>query len=159
MVDNGIVVLSLFDGMSTGQLALEEVGIKVKKYYASEIKPVAIKFTQHHFPNTIQLGDVRNIDVSKLDKIDIILSGSPCQDLSIIGKRAGINGKKSSLFWEFIKILKEIRKYNPDVLFFQENVAKGVDPNSLREISDALDILPVRINSSLVTAQMRDRVI
>lgn len=93
-------VLSLFNGMNTGRQALENVGIKVHKYYSSEIKPYAIELTQHHFPDTIQVGDVTKWREWDIDwkSIDLVLSGSPCQDLSAAGKRAGINGKKSSFF-------------------------------------------------------------
>ena len=151
-------VISLFNGMNTGRQALENVGIKVDKYYSSEIKTYAIELTQHHFPDTIQVGDVTkwrewNIDWSS---IDLILSGSPCQDLSAAGKRAGINGKKSSLFFVFVEILEHIKALNPKVLFLQENVgsAPKIDVGIM---SRALGIYPVRINSSLVTAQLRDR--
>ena len=98
-------VVSLFNGMNTGRQALENIGIKVNKYYSSEIKPYAIQLTQHHFPDTIQVGDVTKWKEWDIDwqSIDLILSGSPCQDLSAAGKRAGINGNKSSLFFTFIE--------------------------------------------------------
>lgn len=153
-----MVVLSLFNGMNTGRQALENQGFKVKKYYSSEIKPYAIQLTQHHFPDTIQLGDILNWREWDIDwqSIDLILSGSPCQDLSAAGKRAGINGKKSSLFFVFIDILEHIKLLNPNVLFFQENV--GSAPKlDIGIMSRALGVYPVRINSSLLTAQMRDR--
>jgi DNA-cytosine methyltransferase len=151
-------VVSLFNGMNTGRQALENVGIKVDKYYSSEIKPYAIELTQHHFPDTIQVGDVTkwrewNIDWSS---IDLVLSGSPCQDLSAAGKRAGITGKKSSLFFVFVDILNHIRELNPKVLFLQENVGSA-RKEDVGIMSRALGVYPVRINSSLVTAQLRDR--
>ena len=98
-------VVSLFNGMNTGRQALENVGIKVNKYYSSEIKPYAIELTQFHFPDTIQVGDIRNWKTWDIDwkSIDLILSGSPCQDLSLAGKRAGINGSKSNLFFIFVE--------------------------------------------------------
>ena len=131
-------VLSLFNGMSTGHTALDNVGIKVDKYYSSEIKPAAIKLT---------------IDWAS---IDMVLSGSPCQDLSIAGKRKGLEGERSSLFWVFVEIFRTIQKLNPYVLFLQENV--GSAPKSdIGIMSRALGVYPVRINSKLVTAQMRDR--
>ena len=151
-------VLSLFNGMNTGRQALENVGIKVNKYYSSEIKPYAIELTQHHFPDTIQVGDVtkwRDWDID-WSTIDLVLSGSPCQDLSAAGKRAGLNGSKSSLFFEFVDILNHIKKVNPNVLFLQENVGSA-SKLDVGIMSRLLGVYPVRINSSLVTAQLRDR--
>jgi len=151
-------VLSLFNGMSTGHQAFKNLDIPVSKYYSSEIKPFAIKLTQHHFPNTIQLGNILNWKEWDIDwkSIDVVLSGSPCKDLSIAGKRKGINGSNSGLFWLFIEILNHIKELNPNVLFFQENVGSA-DKKDIRIMSDALGVLPVRFNSSLVTAQQRDR--
>jgi DNA (cytosine-5)-methyltransferase 3A len=144
--------------MNTGRQALENVGIKVKKYYSSEIKPYAIELTQHHFPDTIQVGDVTKWKEWDIDwkSIDLVLSGSPCQDLSAAGKRAGINGKKSSLFFTFVEILEHIKLLNPNVLFLQENVGSA-SKLDVGIMSRALGVYPVRINSSLVTAQLRDR--
>ena len=88
-------VLSLFDGMSCGQIALKELGIEPDIYYASEIDKFAIKQTQLNFPNTIQLGDVRNIKVTDLERIDLILGGSPCYNLSMIGRREGLSTKEN----------------------------------------------------------------
>jgi len=151
-------VVSLFNGMNTGRQALENVGIKVKKYYSSEIKPYAIELTQHHFPDTIQVGDVTKWKEWDIDwkSIDLILSGSPCQDLSAAGKRAGINGSRSSLFFVFVEILEHIKKLNPKVLFLQENVGSA-SKLDVGIMSRALGVYPVRINSKLVTAQLRDR--
>ena len=100
----GITVLSLFDGMSCGQIALEKAGIKVDNYFASEIKKHAIETTQKNYPNTIQLGDITNIKASDLPKIDLLIGGSPCQDLSVCGKSKGIQGERSGLFFTFIEI-------------------------------------------------------
>ncbi len=151
-------VVSLFNGMSTGHLALHNLGVKVDKYYSSEIKPYAIELTQHHFPDTIQLGDVTKWKEWDVDwkSIDLILSGSPCQDLSQAGKKAGINGKKSSLFFTFIEILEHIKSLNPRVLFLQENVGSA-SKLDVGIMSRSLGVYPVRINSSLLVAQMRDR--
>jgi site-specific DNA-cytosine methylase len=151
-------VVSLFNGMNTGRQALENVGIKVKKYYSSEIKPYAIELTQHHFPDTIQVGDVIKWKEWDIDwkSIDLILSGSPCQDLSAAGKRAGISGSRSSLFFVFVEILEHIKKLNPKVLFLQENVGSA-SKLDVGIMSRALGVYPVRINSKLVTAQLRDR--
>lgn len=145
-------VLSLFDGMSCGQQALDRLEIKVDKYFASEIKPHAIKVTQHNYPNTIQLGDVKNIKASDLPKIDLLIGGSPCQDFSIANKeRKGLQGEKSGLFYEYLRLLKEC---NPKY-FLLENVA--MDDFSYNTISHLLGTFPVDINSSLVSAQMRQR--
>jgi DNA-cytosine methyltransferase len=151
-------VVSLFNGMNTGRQALENVGIKVNKYYSSEIKPYAIELTQHHFPDTIQVGDVTKWKEWAIDwkSIDLILSGSPCQDLSAAGKRAGINGKKSSLFFTFVEILNHVKKLNPKVLFLQENVGSALKLD-VGIMSRELGVYPVRINSKLLTAQLRDR--
>jgi DNA (cytosine-5)-methyltransferase 3A len=151
-------VVSLFNGMNTGRQALENVGIKVNKYYSSEIKPYAIELTQHHFPDTIQVGDVTKWKEWDIDwqSIDLILSGSPCQDLSAAGKRAGINGSRSSLFFVFVEILEHIKSLNSKVLFLQENVGSA-SKLDVGIMSRALGVYPCRINSSLVTAQLRDR--
>ena len=151
-------VLSLFNGMNTGRQALENVGIKVDKYYSSEIKKYAIKLTQHHFPDTIQLGDITKWKEWDIDykSIDLVLSGSPCQDLSIAGKRSGINGSRSSLFYVFIEILEHIKSLNPNVLFLQENVGSA-SKLDIGIMSRALGVYPCRINSKLLTAQLRDR--
>ena len=151
-------IVSLFNGMNTGRQALENVGIKVNKYYSSEIKPYAIELTQHHFPDTIQVGDATKWKEWDIDwsSIDLILSGSPCQDLSAAGKRAGINGSKSSLFFVFVDILNHIKSLNPNVLFLQENVGSAAKLD-VGIMSRALGVYPVRINSKLVTAQLRDR--
>lgn len=150
-------VLSLFDGISCGQIALERAGIKVDKYYASEIKPIAIKCTQENYPNTVQLGDVTKMDLSKIEKIDLLIGGSPCQDLSqanVInaGNQQGLDGKKSSLFYEYVRILKQIQpKY-----FLLENVASMKEKD--REIITAiLGVEPIKINSNLVSYQNRER--
>jgi site-specific DNA-cytosine methylase len=144
--------------MNTGRQALENVGIKVNKYYSSEIKPYAIELTQHHFPDTIQVGDVTKWREWDIDwkTINLVLSGSPCQDLSAAGKRAGINGSKSSLFFVFVEILEHIKSLNPKVLFLQENVGRA-SKLDIGIMSRALGVYPCRINSKLVTAQLRDR--
>jgi DNA (cytosine-5)-methyltransferase 3A len=153
-----INVVSLFNGMSTGHTALDNLNIPIGNYYSSEIKPHAIELTQFHYPNTIQVGDVNNWKEWDIDwkSIDLVLSGSPCKDLSIAGKRKGINGSNSGLFWKFIEILNHIKSLNPNVLFFQENVGSA-PKEDIGIMSRALGVYPVRFNSSLVTAQLRDR--
>ena len=149
---NKINVLSLFDGMSCGQIALNKLGIKPNKYFASEIKKNAIKCTMHNFPDTIQLGDVRNINGYDLPKIDLLIGGSPCQDFSRANStRNGLNGLKSVLFYEYIRLLNEIKpKY-----FLLENVI--MDNLGYNIISELLNTEPVRINSSKVSGALRDR--
>jgi len=151
-------VLSLFDGISIAQQALKELNIPVEKYYASEIDKYAIKITQNNFPNTIQLGDVRNISINNnhfIDKdIDLLIGGSPCQDLSIAKKgREGLAGSRSGLFFEYARILKEFKpKY-----FVLENVNSM--PKEAKEIitKELFGIEPIMINASLVSAQNRKR--
>ena len=102
-------VLSLFDGMSCGQIALNRCGIKYDNYFASEIKPHAIKVTQHNYPKTIQLGDVTKVFAKDLPKIDLLIGGSPCQDFSACNKeRKGLKGSKSSLFFEYLRLKNEL---------------------------------------------------
>ena len=151
-------VISLFNGMGTLRQAFADMNIKVDKYYSSEIKPYAIELQQHHFPNVIQVGDINNWKEWDIDwkTIDFIGSGSPCQDLSQAGGRAGINGSKSSLFFVFVDILNHVKKLNPKVKFLQENV--GSAPKlDVGIMSRELGVYPVRINSNLLTAQNRDR--
>jgi len=149
-------VLSLFDGMSCGQIALERAGIKVDNYYASEIKKHAIATTQANYPSTIQVGDVTKINASDLPKIDLLIGGSPCQDFSRAhSERKGLAGEKSSLFFEYVRILNELKALNPDLLFLLENVI--MDDYGYSFISNELNCDPVRINSELVSGQLRDR--
>lgn len=145
-------VLSLFDGMSCGQIALNKAGIKYNKYYAAEIKKHAIEVTQHNFPNTIQLGDVTKIKAKDLPKIDLLIGGSPCQDFSRANKeRKGVEGTKSSLFFEYVRLLKECKpKY-----FLLENVI--MSDYNYWFICNELNCEPVRICGSLVSAALRDR--
>lgn len=165
--------------MSCGQIALTELGIRIVNYYASEVEKYPIQVTQHNFPNTIQLGDVRNVDVSKIKPIDLLIGGSPCQSFSFAGKRKGMSTKcdveiytlekylelkseafefegQSYLFWEYIRILTDIRKYNPNVKFLLENVEMGKKWE--RVLSEAIGVYGVHINSTLVSAQNRKRI-
>ena len=160
-------VLSLFDGMSCGQLALNKLGIKVDKYYASEIDKYAIQVTQANFPETIQVGDVCNLKAEDYQDIDLILAGSPCQGFSFAGKQLAFDDPRSALFFEFIRLLKEIKpKY-----FLLENVK--MKKEFLEVITDQVSacypdfesgddlfggkIEPILINSALVSAQSRQR--
>lgn len=144
-------VLSLFDGMSCGQIALNRIGIKPDKYYASEIDKYAITVTQDNYPDTIQIGDVTKIISTDLPRIDLLLGGSPCQGFSFAGKELNFNDPRSVLFWEFVRILKELKpKY-----FLLENVVMKKEYQDI--ISKAVGCEPIKINSSLVTAQNRKR--
>lgn len=146
-------ILSLFDGMSCGQIALDQIGIKIDNYFASEIKPHAIKVTQENYPKTIQIGDVTKVKAENLPKIDLLIGGSPCQDFSRGNAiRDGLEGEKSGLFFEYLRLLEETKpKY-----WLLENVIMSDADYMI--ISDYLGTEPVRINSSLVSAQLRDRV-
>lgn len=150
-------VLSLFDGMSCGQIALKELGIISEKYYASEVDKHAIKQTQLNFPNTIQLGDVtkwKDWDI-KWKSIDLVLAGSPCQGFSFAGKQLAFDDPRSRLFFVFIDILNHIKSVNPDVIFLLENV--NMKRSYMRIISEYCGVFPVNINSGLVSAQNRSR--
>jgi site-specific DNA-cytosine methylase len=144
--------------MGTLRQAMHDLNIKVDNYYSSEIKPYAIELQQYHFQDVIQVGDINNWKQWDIDwkTIDFIGSGSPCQDLSIAGNRAGINGSKSNLFFVFIEILNHVKKLNPNVLFLQENVGSA-NKTDIGIMSRELGVYPVRINSNLLTAQNRDR--
>ena len=145
-------VLSLFDGMSCGQLALERAGIQVENYYAAEIDKYAIKVTQANFPSTTQLGDVTAIDPDSLPDIDILIGGSPCQGFSFAGKQLNFDDPRSKLFWEYVRLLNALKpKY-----FLLENVK--MKKESMDVITDALGVEPVAINSRLFSAQNRPRI-
>lgn len=150
-------VLSLFDGMSCGQIALKQLGVIPERYYASEVDKHAIKQTQLNFPDTIQLGDVTKWKEWDTDwkSIDLILAGSPCQGFSFAGKQLAFDDPRSKLFFVFIDILNHIRSLNPDVLFLLENV--NMKKSHMRIISEYCGVFPVNINSNLVSAQNRDR--
>ena len=144
-------VLSLFDGMSCGQLALRQLGIPIEKYYASEIDKYAITVTQANFPNTIQVGDVCALDPKDYADIDLIMGGSPCQGFSFAGKKLAFNDPRSKLFFEFVRLVKAIQpKY-----FLLENVR--MKKEWLAIISEQLGVEGICINSALVSAQNRVR--
>lgn len=176
-------VLSLFNGMSCGYIALSELGFEINKYYVSEVDKHANKIAELIYPDSIFLGDVRKIDVAQLETIDIVLAGFPCTDLSFAGKKSGLicegldeymelrneyllsnnedlyfhNGKfqQSILFYEFLRIWNEVKKINPAALFLVENV-KMKQTEELK-ISKLLGMHPISINAKLVSAQSRDR--
>lgn len=148
-------VLSLFDGMSCGQIALRELGIKVDNYFASEIDRHAIAQTQLNFPDTTQLGSVTDVRAKDLPKIDLLIGGSLCQGFSFAGKQLNFNDPRSSLFFEYVRILNEIREINPNVIFLLENVRMKREYEDI--ITDFLGVRPVLINSARVSAQNRVR--
>lgn len=167
-------ILSLFDGMSCGQQALERAGFKVDNYYASEIDKYAMQVTMSNYPNTIQIGSVIDVNAESLPKIDLLIGGSPCQSFSFAGKRKGMSTKdeqeiltlehyiqlkkegyefegQSYLFWEYMRLLKEVKpKY-----FLLENVMMGEKWEKI--LNRAIGVNPIEINSSLVSAQNRRR--
>lgn len=144
--------LSLFDGISCGHIALDRAGIKVDKYFASEIKDIAIKVTQSNYPDTIQLGDITKVNADELPQIDLLIGGSPCQDFSLANRNVtGLEGEKSSLFYHYYRLLKELKpKY-----FLLENVRMKKDDQA--KLSELLGVEPIAINSNLVSAQNRPR--
>lgn len=146
-----INVLSLFDGISCGQIALERAGIKVENYFASEIDLSSIKVTQSNYPNTKQIGDVLNVAGSSLPKIDLLIGGSPCQGFSFAGKQLNFDDPRSKLFFEFVRLKNEC---NP-TYFLLENVKMKREYQDV--ISSYLGVEPIMINSSLVSAQNRER--
>lgn len=144
-------VLSVFDGLSCGQIALNRVGIKYDKYFASEVDKHAIKVTQHNYPNTIQLGDVTKVKGSDLPKIDLLFGGSPCQGFSFAGKQLNFEDPRSKLFFEFVRLKNELQpKY-----FLLENVVMKQEFQDI--ITEYLGVEPIKINSNLVSAQTRER--
>lgn len=166
----GLNILSLFDGASCGKIALERAGVKVDKYFASEIKPYAINHVSKKYPDTIQLGDVRNIHYTNWgleidtkpgtrvieENIDLLIGGSPCRGVSGLNQnQEGLQHKESILFWEYYRILNEIRLVNPKVKFFLE-ITHG-NKEATDTITNVLKVEKISVNSRLVSAQNRPR--
>lgn len=172
------VAVSLFDGMSCLQLALNKIGKIPTKYFASEVDKYAIQVTMANFPNTNQIGDVRNVKGSDIGFVHLLAGGSPCQSFSFAGKRKGMSTKdnieiltldhylelksqnfefegQSYLFWEYMRILEELRVINPNIKFLLENVVMGEKWQKI--LTRAIGINPIQINSALVCAQNRNR--
>jgi DNA-cytosine methyltransferase len=146
-----INVLSLFDGMSCGQIALDKLGVEVNKYYASEIDKYAMEVAKKNYPNIIHVGDVTKVDGTKLDKINLLIGGSPCQGFSFAGKQLNFKDPRSALYFEFVRLLRETKpKY-----FLLENVRMKKEFQDI--ISNDLGVKPIMINSSLLSAQNRVR--
>lgn len=158
-------VLSLFDGMSCGRIALERAGVKVSNYFASEVDKYAIQVSKHNYPNIIHIGDVTQVSYKNgvlytengeyQVQIDLVIGGSPCQGFSFAGKQLNFEDERSVLFFEYLRILNEIKQCNPALKFLLENVRMRQDVKD--EISRLLGVEPVFINSSLVSAQNRPR--
>ena len=172
------VAVSLFDGMSCLQLALNKIGKIPTKYFASEVDKYAMQVTMANFPNTMQIGDVRNVKGSDIGFVHLLAGGSPCQSFSFAGKRKGMSTKdnieiltldhylelknqnfefegQSYLFWEYMRILEELRTINPNIKFLLENVVMGEKWQKI--LTRAIGINPIQINSALVCAQNRNR--
>lgn len=148
-----VVVLSLFDGISCAKVAVERLGIPVGKYYASEIDKYAIQVSSKNHPDAIQLGDINNHEQRELEPIDLLIGGSPCQDLSIAKKdRKGLSGDRSGLFYKYVEVLRTRKpRY-----FILENVA-SMSKEARDTISEELGVQPIMINAALVGAQNRKR--
>lgn len=144
-------VLSLFDGMSCGQIALNRAGIKYDNYYASEIDKHAIKVTMANYPETIQLGSITELKAGNLPKIDLLIGGSPCQGFSFAGKQLNFDDPRSKLFFEYVRLLKKCKPKH----FLLENVKMKKEYQEV--ISEHLGVEPIEINSNLLSAQNRER--
>jgi site-specific DNA-cytosine methylase len=144
-------ILSLFDGISCGQQALKDLGIPITQYFASEINASAITVTQENHPQTIQLGDVRKLNVSELPPIDLLLAGFPCQDFSLLGRQAGLDGNRGQLFFDLMRIFQQIKpKY-----FLFENVVMAKENRA--KLDSLIGVPSVRQKSNAFSAQSRDR--
>lgn len=144
-------VVSYFDGISCGQVALERVGIKPVNYFAYEIDKYAIKVTQKNYPSTKQMGSVLDVNFKALPKIDLLIGGSPCQGFSSSGKQLNFEDPRSKLFFEFVRLMKECK---PKYWMF-ENVVMKQEYQDI--ISDHLGCQPVKLNSDKTSAQNRVR--
>lgn len=150
-----IDVLSLFGGIECGRVAMERLGWQIGNYYSAEIDEYAMKITSSNYPEIIHIGSVTEVKVTKW--LDLLIGGSPCQDLSTAKANGqGLAGEKSGLFFEYVRVLEEARKINPDIYFLLENVAsmKKADRD---EITRIMGVEPILINSALVSAQNRKR--
>lgn len=148
-----LTVVSLFDGIACGRVALERIGYKIEKYYAYEIDKYAIKIAQNNYPDIIQMGSVVGADFKQFaGKVDILMGGSPCQNLSCAGNKEGLEGKESKLFYEYVRALKEIK---PKYFLLENNASMTKDNQDI--ITEIMGVKPIYINSNLVSAQNRRR--
>ena len=152
-----LTVLSLFDGISCGRVALERLGIPIAIYYTSEIDKYAMAISDYHFPDNIKLGDITAWESWEIDfsQIDLILGGFPCQSWSVNGHLNGIEDARGQLVYPMLRILEQVRQANPDVQFLFENVKMKQQFRTF--LTDLIQIEPVLINSSLLSAQNRER--
>lgn len=144
-------VLSLFDGISCGRLALNRAGIAYDNYFASEIDKHALSVANRHFPDNIQMGDIRDIDLDSLPKIDLLIGGSPCTGFSVIGKGLNFEDKQSKLFFNYVNIMQKVKPQ----FFLLENVHMKKEWRDI--ISGHMGVEPIYINSNLVSAASRRR--
>jgi DNA (cytosine-5)-methyltransferase 3A len=148
----GLEVLSLFDGISCGAVALNRAKIPIDKYISYEINKDAIKVSKYHYPMIEQCGNVIDADFTKYKGFDLLIGGSPCQNMSTLGNRKGLKGEKSSLFYEYYRALQES---NPTYFLLENNA--NMPNEDKEEITKLLGVEPIMINSSLVSAQNRKR--
>ena len=145
-------VLSLFDGISCGMVAFERAGISVSRYVAYEIDKNAIAISQKNYPQIEQKGDVTTADFTEYAGFDFVIGGSPCQNMSTLGDRSGLNGEKSSLFYEYYRAIQEVK---PKYFILENNANMPVEAR--QTITNLLGVSPNRINSKLFVPQNRDR--
>ena len=151
-----INVLSYFDGISCGQIALERAGLEIENYFACEIKPHAIETTLINYPNTKHLGSVTEVDLNNLPFIDLFIGGSPCKGISRLNKnQEGLEHSESKLFWVYVETLEKLRVKNPNIIFLLENTHGNKEATNT--ITEVLGVKPISINSKLVSAQNRPR--
>lgn len=150
-------VLSLFDGIGCGRVALDRLDVKIDSYYASEIEPLSTKVLTYNYPDAKHLGDVTKWEEWDIDfsKIDLLLAGFPCQSWSLAGKQKGLNDERGQLVYSMTGILKHIKMLNPNILFLFENVK--MKPEYLDILNEEIGVYPLRINSKLLSAGLRDR--
>lgn len=150
-----INVLSLFDGISCARVALERAGIPIRRYYASEIDKHAITVAHKNYPDTVQMGTVTALKAKHFPKIDLLVGGSPCQAFSMAGKQLNFEDPRGKLFFEYVRIYRELRERNPDIKFLLENVRMKKEYQDV--ITDFMGVEPILIDSALVSGQSRKR--